>query len=133
MQLGGSCICDVEHWPRIGYDKFSRTCPIQLTHGTIVDIRTNGRHTLALGTGHLCAQGFPMFPVIGSPSLSLLSPHLASLSEVDQKLLSDNGLFIPASSAWMLYVWSNLTCVRSTVFRPLGTPEPDDLDHEHEL
>ena len=133
MQLGGSCICDVEHWPRRGYDKLSRTFPIQLTHGTIVDIRTNGRHTLALGTEHLCAQGFPMFPVTGSPSLSLLSPHLASLPEVDQKFFSGNGIFIPAFSAWMLYVWSNLTCVRSIVFRPLGIPEPDDLDHEHEL
>lgn len=108
---GGRCfIADLEHWPKAPGGTYGHSFPSQLTHGTIYSW---GAQRIFLGAEHLLANGWHLWPSLGSAPPSPMSPMLLSLNDRQQKFVSGNGMSLPAVAAWVLYCLSNTVRVES--------------------
>ncbi len=102
QSMDGTYIVDISQWPDSQVGTAGPYFPSQLTHGTIVNC--DGFHH-ALGTDHLAANGFHMYPETAQDHFSHLAPILRRLGNSEQKELSGNGQNLPAIAAWFMYVF----------------------------
>lgn len=102
--LDGTYIVDTEQWATSKAAAAGPMFPTQLTHGTIVNCDD---FRLALGTDHLSANGFALYPEFTRDVCSSMAPILLELSDNEQKELSGNGQNLPAILAWFMYVFSH--------------------------
>lgn len=117
--LDGTCIVDTEQWPSSKAAVAGPMFPTQLTHGTLVNC--DGFH-LALGTDHLAANGFSVYPDFGGEGArsSKMASILLGMSDAEQKELSWNGQNLPSTLAWFMYVFSH--AVRRPTIRVCAEP-----------
>ena len=102
--IGGACLCDVEQWPKQGKASAGPYFPCQLTHGTVVSLTT---FRSFLGSEHVAAQGFHMFPEIAKNNATVIAEVLQPFQDKDLKELSGNAMSLPAWAAWVAYVCSH--------------------------
>ena len=106
----GAFLADLDHWPEGPGGSCGPLFPCQLTHGTVKS--WNGKR-LFLGSEHLAANGWNLFPSSSSSPVSPLLDILLALTDREQKQLSGNGMHLPSLCAWKLYVFGNLVRVES--------------------
>ena len=106
----GAFLADLDHWPDSRGGSCGPLFPCQLTHGTV---KSWVGQRVFLGTEHLAAQGWHLFPRTSASPVSPLREILRALSDSEQKQLSGNGMHLPTLLAWKLYVFGNTVRVES--------------------
>jgi hypothetical protein len=106
----GAFLADLDHWPDAPGGARGPMFPCQLTHGTVMSWK---HHRVFLGSEHLAANGWNLFPSSASAPVSPASDILMGLSDTKQKKLSGNGMRLPSLCAWKLYVLANTVRVES--------------------
>ena len=96
--------------------------PSQLTHGSIIHIKSNNYMRLAIGMEHFNSMGFTVWPSgrLSKPSSGLMNV-LKDLKHRQKKLLAGNAMHLVTQAAWQLYILGH--CVRVAapcVQRPLS-------------
>ena len=101
----GSFICDLQQWPVFGCSNCGRFFPCQLTHGAVTSLNS---WRIAVGLEHLVAQGFHVLPAVMNKYTSPMAPCFEEMPSDTVKALSGNSMSLPALSAWILFVLSNV-------------------------
>ena len=106
----GAFLADLDHWPDAPGGACGPMFPCQLTHGTVLSWK---HQRVFLGSEHLTANGWNLFPSSASAPVSPAIDILMGLSDTQQKKLSGNGMHLPSLCAWKLYVLANIVRVES--------------------
>jgi hypothetical protein len=103
----GAFLADLDHWP----DAPGGACgPMFPSHGTVLSWQ---HERVFLGSEHLTANGWNLFPSSASAAVTPAIDILMGLSDKQQKKLSGNGMHLPSLCAWKLYVLGNIVRVES--------------------
>ena len=111
----GAFLCDVNQWPDQGCSTAGPWFPCQLTHATVVSMQ---KMRPAVGLEYLAAQGFHVFPKEGDRHVATALPVFKELSTEKVVSLSGNSMSLPAMTAWLLYVLSNIQPVERLTIQP---------------
>ena len=132
-------IADVEHNVGVKGSTPGAEWPVQLTHGSFLDIKDDIDDTkMAISFEHLAAMGFNMYPPEDSllPQSGLVEAlGGGTFSRREIKMMAGNSMHVVTQAAWMCYVLSNIVrCPEPTVARALTRRQQtfDCLEDEEE-
>ena len=111
----GAFLCDVNQWPDNGCSTAGPWFPCQLTHATVVSMQ---KMRPAVGLEYLAAQGFHVFPKEGDRHVATALPLFRQLPTEKVVALSGNSMSLPALTAWLIYVFSNIQPVEQLTIQP---------------
>ena len=134
--MGGHLLMDLDH--NVEMHRASPLWPCNLTHGCLVHTTPHNDHArIATGMEHLAAHGLFLHEAATKEfHESPLRDMFASLTRTQQVTLAGRGIHVPALSAFIFWVLSNIVVVcgerlpRSIKMRRMSSWEDSQVDVE---